>query len=98
MLRIKVKRTFFPNIWIFCATSYGIAMRRPSNEDYMWTVYTKQFERSVWGMMGTVALASVTALHIISRWSKHERKIHLSESFFTVVGFLFGQGALQYVL
>ncbi|ROT84725.1 putative glutamate receptor ionotropic, delta-1 isoform X2 [Penaeus vannamei] len=74
------------------ASSYGIAMRRPSNEDYMWTVYTKQFERGVWGMMVTVALALGAALYVVSRWSKNECEAHLSESFFTVVGFLFGQG------
>ncbi|XP_047488283.1 glutamate receptor 1-like isoform X1 [Penaeus chinensis] len=72
--------------------SYGIAMRRPSNEDYIWTVYTKQFERGVWGMIVTVALVSGAALYVVSRWSKNEREVHLSESFFTVVGFLFGQG------
>lgn len=71
-------------------------MRRPSNEDYMWTVYTKQFERGVWGMIMTVALALGAALYVVSRWCKNECQVHLLESFFTVVGFLSGQGGVVF--
>ncbi|XP_047488086.1 probable glutamate receptor [Penaeus chinensis] len=36
---------------------FKIVLKRPSNEDYIWTVYTKQFEPGVWGVLTLLTTA-----------------------------------------
>lgn len=58
----------------------------------MWSVYTKQFEPGVWAAMVVVVAAAVVCLRLASRPSPRQQNATLSDSAFTVLGFVFGQG------
>ncbi|XP_042876134.1 glutamate receptor-like [Penaeus japonicus] len=74
------------------ATSQKIVLKRPTYEDYMWTVYTKQFEPGVWGVLLFVVVFLAISLYYVSRFSSSEVKISVSDALLTVFGFMFGQG------
>ncbi|XP_063600691.1 probable glutamate receptor [Penaeus indicus] len=75
------------------SAGFRIVLKRPSNEDYMWSVYTKQFEPGVWATMVVVVAAAVACLRLASRPSRRQQKASLSDTAFTIVGFVFGQGS-----
>ncbi|XP_042892008.1 probable glutamate receptor [Penaeus japonicus] len=75
------------------SAGFRIVLKRPSNEDYMWTVYTKQFDPGVWGSMVLVVTAAALCLYLVSRRSLQQQNASLSDSAFIVVGFVFGQGS-----
>lgn len=59
----------------------------------MWTVYTKQFESDVWGIIILVSVSIVLCLHCVSRCSS-EVHISLPDSAFIITGIIFGQGKI----
>lgn len=77
-----------------CSSSFKIVMKRPSNSDYMWTVYTKQFEAGVWLMVVVVIVALSVVLYLVLRYSKQDDDVSVSESFFVIVVYIFGQSKL----
>lgn len=72
-------------------TNYRIILKRPTNEDYMWTVYTKQFTPGVWGLLMAAVLSLVLCLVCISRHSQSEASVPPTDSVLAVIGILFGQ-------
>ncbi|XP_047487272.1 uncharacterized protein LOC125038077 [Penaeus chinensis] len=75
------------------ATSQKIVLKRPTYEDYMWSVYTKQFEPSVWPVLLSVVVCLALCLYLVSRFSLGEVEISVSDAILTVFGFMFGQGS-----
>ncbi|XP_063600734.1 glutamate receptor 1-like [Penaeus indicus] len=73
--------------------SFRIALRRPSNEDYMWTVYTKQFELGVWLILIFLTVGLVLCLYFVSHGFSRRATISFSDCAFTIFGFLCGQGS-----
>lgn len=78
--------------------SYRIVIKLPSNEDYMWSVYTKQFEGEAWVALAFLLSCLVLCLLGVSRCLKHEVTISVSDSAFAVVGIIFSQGELILLL
>ncbi|XP_037803608.1 probable glutamate receptor [Penaeus monodon] len=74
-------------------SGFKIVLKRPSNEDYMWTVYTKQFEAGVWGVLTLLTTALCFSLYFASRCSSREQKLSPSDAFIVGVGMIFGQGS-----
>ncbi|XP_047480180.1 probable glutamate receptor [Penaeus chinensis] len=74
------------------ASSYRIVVKRPTNEDYMWTVYTKQFQSSVWVIILALSTSEMLSLYLVSHRSSQEYSISFADSAFATVGTLFGQG------
>ncbi|XP_047488310.1 probable glutamate receptor isoform X2 [Penaeus chinensis] len=75
-------------------TSSRIILKRPTNEDYMWTVYTKQFTPGVWGMLVAAVFSLGLFLACVSRYAHSEVSVPPIDSVLTVVGFMFGQGTV----
>lgn len=75
---------------------FKIVLKRPSNEDYMWTVYTKQFEAGVWGVLTLLTTALCFSLYFASRCSSREQKLSPSDAFIVGVGMIFGQGGCYF--
>ncbi|XP_037803358.1 probable glutamate receptor [Penaeus monodon] len=73
------------------SSSFKIVMKRPSNSDYMWTVYTKQFEAGVWLIVIVVIVALSVVLYLVLRYSSQDDDVSVSESFFVIVVYIFGQ-------
>ncbi|XP_037803579.1 glutamate receptor-like [Penaeus monodon] len=69
-------------------------MKRPTNADYMWTVYTKQFEKEAWGVTLSVTVVLMVLVFLVLRLSRREESVSPSISAFTVLGILFGQGSI----
>lgn len=57
----------------------------------MWTVYTKQFEAGVWLMVIVVIVALSVVLYLVLRYSRQDDDVSVSESFFVIVVYIFGQ-------
>ncbi|XP_070000318.1 probable glutamate receptor [Penaeus vannamei] len=74
------------------SAGFRIVMKRPSNEDYIWTVYTKQFQAAVWGMALLMLAVLSATLYLVIRRSPQEDDLTLSDIFITTVGFILGQG------
>ncbi|XP_042855556.1 glutamate receptor 1-like [Penaeus japonicus] len=91
---LTVKLYLYALLMIYNTSSSRIILKRPSNEDYMWTVYTKQFTGEVWGMLVVAILTLILGMACISCYSQHEINVPLSESIFTVIGLLLGQGTV----
>ncbi|XP_047488084.1 probable glutamate receptor [Penaeus chinensis] len=90
----QLRSTVSDFLFGLAASGFRIVVKRPANEDYMWTVYTKQFESDVWGIIILVSASIVLCLHCVSRWSS-EVHISLPDSVFIVTGIIFGQGTTQ---
>ncbi|XP_042873441.1 probable glutamate receptor [Penaeus japonicus] len=76
--------------------SFRIALRRPSNEDYMWSVYTKQFDVGVWVFVLFVIAGLVLCLYFVSCVfvaAGQVKVIPLSDCALTVIGIFCGQGS-----
>ncbi|XP_037803578.1 glutamate receptor 1-like [Penaeus monodon] len=92
-LGITLKRTAIVDFLIGIVNSdFRIALRRPSNEDYMWTVYTKQFDLSVWLVLIFLTAGLVLCLYVVSRGFSRRATISFSDCALTIFGFLCGQG------
>lgn len=57
----------------------------------MWTVYTKQFEAGVWLIVIVVIVALSVVLYLVLRYSSQDDDVSVSESFFVIVVYIFGQ-------
>ncbi|XP_047487922.1 probable glutamate receptor [Penaeus chinensis] len=94
-LTISKQRSTVVDFLISLAVSgYRIAMKRPSNADYMWTVYTKQFEKEAWAVTVSVTVVLMVLVFVVLRLSRREENASPSISAFTVLGILFGQGSI----
>ncbi|XP_069974744.1 glutamate receptor ionotropic, kainate 2-like [Penaeus vannamei] len=92
----QLRSTVSDFLFGLAASGFRIAVKRPANEDYMWTVYTRQFESDVWGIMILVSASIVLCLRCVSR-SSSEVNISLPDSVFVVTGIIFGQGTQQQI-
>ncbi|XP_042883098.1 glutamate receptor ionotropic, NMDA 2A-like [Penaeus japonicus] len=77
-------------------SGYSVAMKRPTNEDYLWTVYTKQFEATAWIVTVVLAIATTAFVFVLLRLSRREESVTPSLSAFTVLGILFGQVSMNH--
>ncbi|XP_063600731.1 probable glutamate receptor [Penaeus indicus] len=94
-LTISQQRSSVVDFLISVAVSgYRVAMKRPTNADYMWTVYTKQFEKESWAVTVSVTVILMVLVFVVLRLSRREESASPSISAFTVLGILFGQGSI----
>lgn len=71
---------------------FNVVLKRPSNEDYMWSVYTKQFEASIWAVLAVLTGFLFFCLYFASQRSSCEQKLSPSDTFIAGAGMIFGQG------
>ncbi|XP_068235886.1 probable glutamate receptor [Palaemon carinicauda] len=73
-------------------SKYIMYMKRPSNSDFMWRAYSKQFSVMVW-IITVVFLFWVTILFYLHlRVTSFPSPLVFSEASFTIMGFILGQG------
>ncbi|XP_069974852.1 probable glutamate receptor [Penaeus vannamei] len=70
-------------------------MRKPSNDDHIWSVYTKQFSVPAWGTIFGTVLALIVLLHLSTRLSPQQPSFTFLDSATVIIGFIFGQGTSQ---
>ncbi|XP_042891241.1 probable glutamate receptor [Penaeus japonicus] len=74
-------------------SGFNVVLKRPSNEDYMWSVYTKQFEASIWAVLAVLTGFLFFCLYFASQRSSCEQKLSPSDTFIAGAGMIFGQGS-----
>ncbi|ROT79443.1 ionotropic glutamate receptor GLR-3, partial [Penaeus vannamei] len=91
-LTISQQRSTVVDFLVSVAVSgYRIPLKRPSNSDYMWTVYTKQFEGDAWLVTAALTVVLAVLVFLVLRLSRREEELSPSWSAFTVLGIMFGQ-------
>ncbi|XP_047480229.1 probable glutamate receptor [Penaeus chinensis] len=71
---------------------YRIYMKKPTNDDYMWSVYTKQFSKASWMVLMATSAVLTILLFWITQRSPAQPSLSLADSSFLVLGFILGQG------
>nr|XP_027222851.1 glutamate receptor 1-like [Penaeus vannamei] len=77
------------------SSGYRIFMRKPSNDDHIWSVYTKQFSVPAWGTIFGTVLVLIVLLHLSTRLSPQQPSFTFLDSATVIIGFIFGQGTSQ---
>lgn len=67
-------------------------MKKPTNDDYMWSVYTKQFSKASWLVLVSTSTILTILLFWITQRSPGQPSLSLADSGFLILGFIFGQG------
>ncbi|XP_063600728.1 uncharacterized protein LOC134776907 [Penaeus indicus] len=70
-------------------------MRKPSNDDHMWTVYTKQFSVPAWATISGTVLVLVVLLFLTTRLSPQQPSFSFLDSATVIIGFVAGQVILM---
>ncbi|XP_066939755.1 probable glutamate receptor [Macrobrachium rosenbergii] len=73
-------------------SKYIMYMKRPSNSDYMWRAYTKQFSLLVWIVTAVFILWVTILFYLNLKISQFPSPLVFSEASFTIIGFILGQG------
>ncbi|XP_069974745.1 probable glutamate receptor [Penaeus vannamei] len=90
----EVRSTAADFLYGLTTSSFKIIVRRPLNEDYMWTAYSKQFEIGVWGMIVFVVMILALSLFAVSYFSERVQ-ISLADCVFAIIGIFLGKGVEQ---
>ncbi|XP_069974567.1 uncharacterized protein [Penaeus vannamei] len=72
-------------------TEYKMVMKRPTNDDRVWSAYTEEFEVEVWQVLLVLTPLLILALYFASVLVPVEEKVTLGEAFTAVTGALCGQ-------
>ncbi|XP_047487930.1 probable glutamate receptor [Penaeus chinensis] len=72
-------------------TEYKMIMKRPTNDDRVWSAYTEEFEGEVWQVLLVLTPLLILSLYFASVLVPVEESMTLAEAFTTVTGALCGQ-------
>ncbi|XP_071523389.1 probable glutamate receptor [Panulirus ornatus] len=72
-------------------TDYKLVMKRPTNDDQMWSTFTSEFQVEVWWVLSLLVLVLPLAMHVATH-SRYDQKLSVMNSITIVGGALCGQG------
>ncbi|XP_042229189.1 probable glutamate receptor [Homarus americanus] len=79
-------------LMVVVRTEYKMVIKRPTNDDRMWSTFTAEFQMEAWVVLALFLVVLSLTLHLAS-YSRHQRVLSLVDSITIVFGGICGQGS-----